>query len=361
MIFPRAALRLAIAFAVCLLPILPSVSAAQSADHHKQISELMPFWRLAAPICDGAPSSANCADGDMTLFNGLLCAAGDPLGCKSVQDAQDKSGRWHRSARLARDPSLRPHNSFSWDMALGVQLYATTTRDVASLERWLSWVENARPCIAESPKIDGVQVCLVRGWPRWCTDDTENGCMAKPQNLATLAMTIERLGANIPEPARTKAPGGIAGQILRPLIESAAEANEAFSLKQLLTDTRGLHPMIVLADAGVNREGYPRHLVAVEIMLARASGAGSEDIDRAAVILSMKEPDNPFFRFLVEGPSDAVASRVLAVAPKSEGQLPENRDDWAWQRASKDEAWRESNLWDFIFMGRLLARATPSQ
>lgn len=358
MIF-RTMLGFAVALAALLLP--GAVATAQPADPYQQIAELMPLWRSAAPMCEDAPSSANCADGDMTLFNGLLCVAGEALGCTSVRGAQDASGRWHRSSRLARDSTLRPHNSFSWDMALGVQLYAATTRDVASLERWLNWVEKARPCLVESPKIDGVQVCLVRGWPRWCTDDTENGCMAKPQNLATLAMTIERLGAKIPEPARTKVPGGIAGQILRPLIERAAEANEAFSLQRLLADTRGLHPLIVLADAGVNREGYPRHLVAVEITLARALRAGSDDIDRAAIVLSMKEPDNPFFRYLVEGPTKTVATRVLAVAPKSADQLPVHRDDWAWQRATNEEAWRESNLWDFIFMGRLLARSTPSQ
>jgi hypothetical protein len=349
------------ALAAIVLAMLPIAAAGQPATAKERIASLMPLWRAAAPLCDGAPSSANCADGDMTLFNGLLCAAGDALGCQSVKGAQDKNGRWHRSVRLARDPTVRPHNSFSWDMALGVQLYAVTTRDVGSFERWLQWIENARPCLVESPKVQGVQACLVRGWPRWCTDDTENGCMAKPQNLATLAMTVERLSAKVPEPSRPRVPGGVAGQILGPLVERAADANETFSLKRLLGDTRPLHPMTVVADAGVNREGYPRHLVAVEIMLARLLGTRSDEIDRAATILLLKEPANPFFRYLAEGPSDAVAARVLDLAPKSDDQLPVHRSEWTWQRASTDEAWRNANLWDFVFMGDLLAHPGASR
>jgi hypothetical protein len=44
-----------------------------------------------------------CVDGDLTTYNGLLCASGDPEGCEAVarsQDArhsQDYRGRWFRS------------------------------------------------------------------------------------------------------------------------------------------------------------------------------------------------------------------------------------------------------------------------
>ena len=40
-----------------------------------------------------------CDDGDMTMFNGLLCFAGDERGCQGVIDAQDPdTGQWFRVA-----------------------------------------------------------------------------------------------------------------------------------------------------------------------------------------------------------------------------------------------------------------------
>jgi hypothetical protein len=40
-----------------------------------------------------------CNDGDMALFNGLLCAVGESKGCDGVQNAQDRApgGQWWRS------------------------------------------------------------------------------------------------------------------------------------------------------------------------------------------------------------------------------------------------------------------------
>jgi len=327
-----------------------------SATPRDDVAALAPFWRQNAPLCAGYPSSAGCEDGDMTLFSGLLCAAGDPLGCKGVKDAQDQSGRWHRSPRLAADPSLRKDNSFSWDMALGVQLYVATTGDKAALERWLAWVETHRPCLVQSPKYDGQAYCLVRGWPRWCTDDTEKGCTAKPQNLATLVRTIDRLGVAIPPPAEDPLPGGVVGAVLKELQAQSRDANAALSLQKLLAASRDLQPKVLLIDAAVNREGYPRHLVGAEVMLSRKLGFESSEADLAAWILAAKEPKNPFFAYLVQGPSEGVAARVMAVAPRDAATLPTSKADWAWQRTDADEAWRRSNLWDFTFMSRLLAR-----
>jgi hypothetical protein len=39
----------------------------------------------------------DCGDGDQTMYNGLLCAAGIKDGCRGVAEAQDPSGRWFRS------------------------------------------------------------------------------------------------------------------------------------------------------------------------------------------------------------------------------------------------------------------------
>jgi hypothetical protein len=334
----------------------------------EEVKALIPFWQANAPLCttpqqpgetgpaQRAPSAEDCHDGDMTLFNGLLCASGVELGCTSVRDAQDSSGRWHRSVRYARYPALRPTNSFSWDMAIGVQLYAATKADGrVALGRWLRWVEESRPCIVRSPAIDGKKYCLIRGIPRWCTDDTEMGCTAKPNDLATLATTVRALQIPIPPPTETKLPNGWQGEVLKPLVKEASAANAALSLQKLLEATGELQPSALMIDAAVNREGFPRHLVGAEILLMRRIGRGSEPIDQSALLLAAKEPQNPFYQYLAHGPTDAVANQLLAVAPRSQADLPVHRSDWTWQRAWSDEAWHRAKLWDFVFMGQLLS------
>jgi len=346
--------RMCARLSVCAALLLLSAAGAALAGPKDEVASLMPLWRANAPLCQGHPSSQACHDGDMTLFSGLLCASGEAAGCAAVKAAQDASGRWHRSPRLAADPDLKPENSFSWDMALGVQLYVVTTKDTAALERWLAWVETRRPCLVQSPKLDNKTICLVRGWPRWCTDDTEKGCTAKPQNLATLVRTIDTLKVKVPLPAEDKLPGGLAGPVFKRLQDEARDANAELSLRNLLNKSRDLQPMVLVLDAAVNREGYPRHLVGAEVLLARRLGLGSPEVDLAAKVVAGKEPKNPFFQYLHEGGSDDVAKLLLARAPRDAATIPTERSDWAWQRAESDQAWKRANLWDHVFMGRLL-------
>lgn len=342
-----------------VVEILSGAPAQAQAAPKSDVAALVPLWRDNAPVCETHPSSQNCHDGDMTLFNGLLCAAGEAKGCAAVKAAQVRSGRWYRSPRRAANPGPDPRNTFSWDMALGVQLYAVTTGDKAALGRWLSWIEQARPCLSKAPfpLPGGKSMCLVRGWPRWCPDDTENGCMAKPNNLATLAKTVEALGVVVPPPAEDPIPNGLPSPVrkaLEDLQEELREANATLSLQRLLNASRDLQPAALQIDAAVNREGYPRHLVGTEILLARRLGLGSRDVDLAAYVLALKEPNNPFFQYLAKGPTEEVAKLLLTRAPRDVASLPSERSDWAWQRAEEDQAWTRSNLWDAVFMGRLL-------
>jgi hypothetical protein len=347
--------RLRYTFGLASLLLAVVVSSQAWAGPKDEVRDLAPMWRANAPICFTSPSADDCHDGDMTLFNGLLCASGEELGCESVKKAQDDAGRWHRSVRYRQHPELRPDNSFSWDMALGVQLYSVTKNDKAALEKWLRWVEANRPCLSNISH-DGRNYCIVRGLPRWCTDDTEKGCTAKPQGLALLYRTARYLGAAIPPPAVTVPPSGLPGEVIRMAIKEAKEANALFSLERLFIATEDLQPNLILIDAAVNREGFPRHLTATEIMLYRITGGSAADVDYAALMLAQKEPHNAFFQYLVSGSTDDVAQKVLALAPKSAAELPLHKADWTWQRAKDDEAWKRAKLWDFVFMANLLAK-----
>lgn len=352
-----------LAVLIALFTSCPAM-AEDAPTARERVVTLEPLWRANTPFCSGAPSSQDCEDGDMTLFSGLLCASGEALGCASVKAAQGPDGRWYRSPRRMNDPTVHcppdassdecPVNTFSWDMALGVQLYTVTTGDKAALTHWLEWVEAARPCLTRSPTIGGQEYCLVRGWPRWCPDDDEKGCTARPQDFATLIIAVDKLGIPIPATAETPVPAGAAGLVLAPLIAASREANAALSLEKLLPLARGLQPNIVLLDAAGNRPGYSRHLAAVEVMLLRRLGAGSDTVDYAAQVLVAHEPKNPFFQYLAGASAEMISTRLIEIAPDSAAAMPSHKADWAWQRETSEQAWKKSNLWDFVFMANIV-------
>lgn len=71
-----------------------------------------------------------CSEGDMTLFNKLLCVAGVEFGYEAAREVQDpNTTQWHRSPQI----HLLGYNDqgntiFSPDMDLGAQLYFIKTR-----------------------------------------------------------------------------------------------------------------------------------------------------------------------------------------------------------------------------------------
>jgi hypothetical protein len=150
-----------------LIPII-----ATSADDPWRNRSL---WERYAPYCPEAtiggidvpkypskPSAGNeCNDGDMTLFNGLLCASGDDRGCDGVKRAQSPDGRFWRSPRraLTNNGGLGDSDdskSFSPDMSLGVLLYVAKTGDTHALSTWLKWIEEHRPCIARQEDVNWI-------------------------------------------------------------------------------------------------------------------------------------------------------------------------------------------------------------
>jgi hypothetical protein len=91
------------------------------------LDQRVAIWRQQALLCDGAghivtsaaiPPGAfptkefsdlplrnarpeTCNDGDMLLFNGMLCAAGESVGCEAAKHSQDTgSGRFWRSPAI---------------------------------------------------------------------------------------------------------------------------------------------------------------------------------------------------------------------------------------------------------------------
>lgn len=314
--------------------LLMSPAAADEA----LLKQRFDFWQSKAFSCTvdvisfpsrptGDPKQP-CDDGDMTMFNGLLCFSGDERGCTGVREAQDpETGQWFRSPRIRLKGNDRGGAQFSPDMALGVQLYLIKTRDVARAEKWAHWLHRLTPCTLEGFGND----CLVYGIPRFCAP--EIGCTMRPGDAASLAETFDFLHKN----------AGMA-----PLPDGR--------LRGYLSTFKNWSGWLGELSANWNRPGYPQHLAAVQIVILRAIGKGSSDLDDAAIDLSNLPVNkgNAFFAFVAGKPRVDVITQTLDRCP-SETALPQPPlHQWQWEREVADKAWEHSCYWDCIFMARML-------
>ncbi|MBB4216055.1 hypothetical protein FHT79_003242 [Rhizobium sp. BK212] len=326
------ALRLFIAAIITLTATLTAAAAGHNLD------ESMDFWRSQAFYCDDGnghrfpskqrePTVDNpspCDDGDMTLFNGLLCAAGEEIGCQAVALSQGKDGRWWRSPRRIGFEAPKHDVSFSPDQALGVMHYTVQKHDATAFHNWLTWIDTNRPCILKI----GTN-CIVQGWPRLCPDDqTDKRCTFRPGTCAEFELV-----------------GGLykdeSAKICRNVLKAYGMDVDDF-----------IYPVQLLATgaAVVNEENFPLHLAAVELFLLGRTGYNARE---GGTILAARDSGNPFFLFLAGEAPDKVRDLLLNECPTPE-KPSEHRFQWSWERPSADEPWKNSMYWDCIFMGKLL-------
>jgi hypothetical protein len=294
-------------------PEVADVTAAVASD---TLASRRADWLTWAPRCGAYPSKDGCEDGDTTLFNGLLCASGEPLGCAAVRAAQGADGRFWRSPRRV-DGNLGEPKSFSRDMSMGVLLYLATTGDRDAATRWLAWIDANRPCTLVKPWGGG---CWVRGPHRVCRDDESATCTITPTLWALMGRVWDRLG--LPRHAEMQ--------------------------RWSATDTD-----LAAIEATFTEPGYQLHLKAVAIFLKQVLDVQRTWRLETARALSERQPENPFFRYLWEGASPEVIEAVLARCPAA-GVVPAERRQWSWERADAAEAWRASMGWECVFLANLL-------
>ncbi len=299
----------------------PAPSAAPTAggkaDGTSPLDRAVVFWESFAPLCEGRPSKEDCDDGDMTLFSGLLCAAGDARGCASVRASQGDDGRFWRSPRRVGG-NLGQGNSFSRDMSLGVMLYLATTRDTGAAERWVHWIDQNRPCVVTNPFTGR---CLSYGLHRMCRDDSDHRCTMTPGTWALLGRVYDHLG--LPR-------------------------------NGLMRDYEGADGDWEAIELRANDPGYEMHLKAVAVLLKQVMNQSRAPRQELAEMLAERQPGNPFFVYLRDGATDAVRSRLLEVCPREEAGTGFGKRQWAWERDTAGEAWRESMGWDCLFLAQLL-------
>lgn len=300
-----------------------------------ELDSALQLWRSKAYFClrstppfpskEVVSDPSDCDDGDMTLFNGLLCVAGEQIGCEATGNSQGKDGRWWRSPRRIGWQAPVHDVSFSPDQALGVLLYALATTDKRAFEAWLEWLEANRPCVASINNR-----CIKKGWVRFCTDDADKRCTLRPADCVRLEMVAAKLALDGSVCRRAARELGIPEDMFLPLDEFTLEA------------------------ARINDPGYPRHLAAVGVLLARQLGVGGNKIDEASLILATRDPENPFFLYLKDGSTTAVSDLLLRVCPAVD-RLSQDRFQWTWERVYNPEAWKVSMYWECIFLASLLS------
>ena len=174
----------------------PAQPAAPSLPN--SLNERIKLWRKQVKYCDAdgnivseAPGAfptkesddpgkraANlCNDGDMLLFNGLLCASGEEIGCSAVRDSFDeKTHQWWRSPAKRKAGKDNPEEpNLNSDQVLGLLLYVLEKHDGDRLREWLEWVRGMG-----SPK-------------RFCSLDTSK-CYFRPEDCSLILLVGMTVG-----------------------------------------------------------------------------------------------------------------------------------------------------------------------
>lgn len=138
-----------------------------------------------------------CDDGDMTLFNGLLCYAGDDRGCKAVKLSQATDGSWWRSPKIFGVDRTVDHGegkaaTMSEEQTWGVFLYLLKTGDLPAFNRWTDWIAKKREC-----KLGNDSACIVRDLPMWCSDPNKTfECNFLPYECMLFEYLANRFDSN---------------------------------------------------------------------------------------------------------------------------------------------------------------------
>lgn len=290
-----------------------------------QLKELRQQIRTWARVCpDGSMTNSDeCPFGDMTIFAGLACLSGEEQRCEDVRKAQGKSGEWFRAPGRVDIPREDGGPDFSRDQSMGVQAYLIATKDTAAANLWMDFIErnNWRLCQRSE-----------EGW---------NACYTPITWWFTVGKVWDYLG--LKRNKKMKHSNYIVQNIYQP-IEARVQPND-----------------------------YPLHLTALAVYLrqelAKRTGkadAHPKEMAKLIKIINQRSPQNPFFNYLKNGPTEAAADTVFKYCPKEAPAKIDGRfyGDWIWQRSTKDTLdHREEMTWDYpggwecIFMINLLIGA----
>lgn len=278
-------------------------------------STKFPGYQYPAPYKHG---SATFVDDDMGIFGGLLCVAGIQEGCTLVARAQGPSGRFWRAPDQV-DYIDKDYSSFSGDQFNGIAAYLWLANDQQKFEAYLKYILGARQLLPSASR-------SIYASYKSCQDDKAFQCVLSGPEWTWLNALARKYSLSSSIPSTESNPAAFFG-----------------------FDAQAMYWQATLAPAG-----YRLHLTGVQVLLARMMNMGSPAFDEVAKLLAGRQPDNPFFQYLVLGKDARVAATLSTQCPD-----PATRTeyaDWGWQRAATTTAWRDSMIWDCAFMYGLLAK-----
>jgi hypothetical protein len=247
-------------------PIKPATRAALAARRNA-----VRGW---APICSNGALGLNqppeCAQGDMLEYSGMSCLMGEAARCDDVKRSQSADGRFWRNPTTAKT-QVEPgdgKNSFSRDMLMGVFDYLIRSNDKAAMERFLAYLHAHKN--------------------RMCPDATDNRCRLVPSTWGLVGFVAKKIGVPV---------------------------NSWVKLAEKTVDVD------VFLASETAPKGYMMELIAHHIMLRRALGQNTAAMKSAAKRLAGRQPLNPLFRTLDEGPTEEAAALALEICPAQKGKL----------------------------------------
>lgn len=255
---------------------------------------------------------------DMSIFAGLLCASGEPMGCELLHRARDPS-----QGRSWRSPDLvgiidKDHSSFSGDQFNGLATYLWLGEDDGQFRVFMAYA-NATRAKVPSPN----RPLDTAG--KSCVDDKNFECVLSGPEWHWLNRLAKKY--NYPD--------------YIPPIERDVPLRYGYDYPAMIWE------------AALLPAGFRLHLVGVKVLLGRLYGDKGPVLDQVAALLAARQPDNPFFSYLHLGSDKGV--QTLANNQCKLDASHNEYDDWAWQRASSTHAWKNSMIWDCVFIFRLIS------
>ncbi|MBS2023762.1 MAG: hypothetical protein JST92_15265 [Deltaproteobacteria bacterium] len=254
-------------FALCaVLSLAPAVRAEPLTPASRQkLLQLRQAIRGWAPLCNGfLAQSLGCEQGDMLEYAGLSCLSGEHARCNDARLSQTADGRFFRNPIYARNGDAI--DSFSRDMLMGVFDYVLATGDKDSLERFYKWIRSDHD--------------------KLCPKASDNRCNMVPGGWGLYGMVMKHVGLKVP------------------LLLAAAEATVDIDLA---------------SGALTVPPGYRMELVAHHIITRRKMGMNTVVMRDAAKKIAKKQPLNPLFVVLDEGPTEHVAQLTMEICKPTRG------------------------------------------
>ena len=258
------------------------------------------FEGLVYPCEDRPQGKEDQKDDHVVIFAGLLCASGEPGMHEVVRASVGDDGSFWRSPRQlgeGRPPGRQ--DRYSRDNLVSLLLCAAYEKDQDLLWRTYRYLRENNN--------------------KLCPDDSDGRCRMTPVTWRGYEIAFKHAGMKVP-PTLKKLAGG--------------------------SD-------LLAAQTRVTRKGYQTHLNSIQIHLHNLVGKDTSALRDAKRFLVKRENLNPYFEWLLNGPTEKVYRLLREQCPT---ERPPYADEWTWGQDQDKQKWKESIGWDCLFLINLIKK-----